>query len=122
MSWMISRRISRSPSRTGLLACPQRRSAFHVDHLNQGLDIPERICEGLLASRVAVDDRHVIRPEHAVVTDFLVYAQGADHVHVAIVRKSLLKVREAASDIAEVHVEDLATHAEVPDHIEDLVP
>src|SRR5271154_1388242 len=88
-----------------------------VDQLNQRLDVAEGEREGLLAAVISVDFRDMIRHQHPVVADFLVGSNGADHVHVAIVGKSLAKVEKAAFNIAEMDIEDLFPLAEIADDV-----
>ena len=105
VNFRAKRVVSRNVNfRSDALRSPLR---FAVNHLNQRLDVSEGEGERLRAALVAVDVRHVIRHHHAVVAHFLVDAQCARHVHVAIIGERLLEVEEAALDIAEVDVEDL---------------
>src|SRR5262249_33289064 len=58
--------------------------------------------------------------QHAVVADIFVNANSFDEIYIPIVGEGLLKIEKAASDVAEVNVEDLFATAEVADHVEDL--
>src|SRR5580765_797467 len=95
-------------------------SALPADHLNQRSDVAERIRERLPATSITGDLRHVVRHHHSVIAYFFVYLHGTNHIDVAIVRKCLLKIQEAALDITKVDVENFLAAAEIADHIEDL--
>ena len=71
-------------------------------------DVAEGEGERLFPAGVAFDLGHMVGHDHAVVADFFVDAHGADHVHVAVVGESLLEIAEAAVNVAEMDVEDLA--------------
>src|SRR5262249_3576035 len=100
---------------------PFAASPLGADQLDQRLDVAEREGERLRLPRVALDLRRVVGHDHAVVTDLLVDAHAADHVHVAVVGERLAEVEEAALDVAEVDVEDLPAAAEPADDLVDLL-
>jgi hypothetical protein len=64
--------------------------------------------------------RHVVGHHHALVADFLQGPHDRDHVHVAFVGEDFLEVVAAATDVADVDVEDLLPRAEVADDVVDL--
>ena len=71
---------------------PANASHLCVNHLNERLDVSEGEGEGLFAGVVAIDFRDVVGHQHAVVADFLIGADGADHIDVAVVGEGLAEV------------------------------
>src|ERR1043166_5550349 len=96
------------------------RSSLCGHRCDQRLDIPERERESLQAID-ALDLRHVVRHQHAVVADLFVNARRLQHVDAAVVDERFTEVEEAALDVAEVDAEDLLARAEVADDVEDLL-
>src|SRR4051812_37103478 len=63
----------------------------------------------------------MIRHHHAVVPDLLVNPHRLQHIDVPIVYEGFAKVQEAAADVPEMDVEDLASGSEVADDVENLL-
>src|SRR6266540_5514277 len=94
---------------------------FEFEHLDCGLNIAVCKREGLLATLIRLDARHVVRHQHAVVADFLICPRGLQHIHITIVRESLGEIQEASADVAEVHIEYALAAPEITDDIVDLL-
>src|SRR5207249_2235321 len=76
--------------------------------------------ERLRARAVARYHRHVARMDPPVVPHPLVSADRQVHVHGAVIGKGLRKVREAAFDVAEMDIEELANRRSTrlnPSHV-----
>src|SRR5262245_54008126 len=96
-------------------------SRLRAQLLQQRLNVAETKRERLLPAGIADDLRHMVGHDHALVADVAVRSQSAGHIHVAVVRKGLLKSQEAAADVAKVHVENLSPAAEIADHVVDFL-
>src|SRR5438105_7941965 len=92
-----------------------------MDQLDERLNVTKGERESLGPAGVTFDVGDMVRHDHAVVADFLVDAHGSDHVHVAVVRKRLLKIEKSPFDIAKVDVEDLAPASKVADNVINLL-
>src|SRR5271169_2620520 len=95
-------------------------SAFLADHLDQGLDIPEREGKCLMPARIASNLGNVVGHDHPVVAYLFVHAHGGNHVDVTVVWKRFLKVQKTASDVSEMDVENFAPRTEITNYIKDL--
>src|SRR5262245_54528317 len=87
--------------------------------LDEGADIPV----GERAARLAVAwrGRHVVVHQHPVVADLPVSPDRLPHVHVSLVGVDFAEVVTAATDVAEVDVDDLAAGAEPADDVKNLL-
>src|SRR5262249_28132963 len=63
---------------------------------------------------------NMIGHQHAVISNFLVGADGAQKINISIVREGFFEVQESAFDVPEVDVKNLSASAKVADHVADL--
>src|ERR1700692_2854072 len=55
-------------------------SSFLIHHLDQGIDVAERVGECLIAASIAGDSRDMVGHQHAIVADVPIYADYLDEV------------------------------------------
>src|SRR5437016_4326166 len=92
-----------------------------IHHPDQSVNVAERVRKRLATACIAFDARDVVRHQHSVVADFLVYPYHLDEVDVAIVRERLLEFQKSAFDIPEMYIENLVPASEITDDIWQLL-
>src|SRR5205085_5132809 len=67
---------------------------LYTGRLHQAANIPERERKGLASARVALNHRHMIGHQHAIVAHFFVNIDCFQHVDVAGIGECLLELQE----------------------------
>src|SRR4051794_37117931 len=93
---------------------------LYTGRLHQAANIPEHERKGLASARIALNNRHMIGHQHAIVAHFFVNMDCFQHVDVARIGECLLELQESAVNVSEMHVEDLLPRSEIANHVEDL--
>src|ERR1017187_2053090 len=96
------------------------RLSSRVERLDQAPDVTVAECKGLQGVGIGFSQGHMIGHHHVGIANLLVDPKRLHEIDIAFVGEDLHKVVAMSANVAEVHVEDLLSRAEVADDVKDF--